>query len=111
MLIPLAPAMTVIDRFTPALGAVLAAHNAPAAFIDAEVAEMAVWRVTKTANRSVVGILNEFAYLGQVWGGADNERALLRLSIRLAAVPCGPLYSRQGSPDRELAAFLGKPRA
>ena len=111
VLVPLAPAATVIDRFAPALGAVLAGHQAPDGFIDAEMAEMAPWRVAKTANRSVVGIMNEFAYLGQVWGGGGDERALLRLSMRLAEVPCGPLYSRHGSPDRELAAFLSQPRA
>jgi len=33
---------------------------------------------------------------------------LLGLSVRLAGTPCGPLYKRDVSPDRELAALLAQ---
>jgi len=33
--------------------------------------------------------------------------SLLELSVRLAQTPCGPLYKRHLSPDRELTALLG----
>jgi len=31
---------------------------------------------------------------------------LLAIAIRLATMPCGPLYSKHVSPDRELASLL-----
>ncbi len=49
--------------------------------------------------------MNEFTYLGEVFSqGAQPD--LRALSIRLAAVPCGPLYKSQGSPEGELRALL-----
>jgi uncharacterized protein DUF6933 len=57
-----------------------------------------------TTNRSLVGVMNEFAFL------ADLHRAeqpdLMRLSMRLATTPCGPFFQRHISSDRELAAVI-----
>jgi hypothetical protein len=48
--------------------------------------------------------MNDFAFL------TDAHRAdhldLMRLSMRLATTPCGPLFQRHVSPDRELAALI-----
>ena len=66
---PLAPASTLIRRFAPALAATLHAHAVDAGFIEAELAAMADHRLTKTGNRSVVGIMTDFGYL------ADARRA------------------------------------
>ncbi len=103
VLMPLAPAATLLQRFGPHLAAVLAAHGTPAEFIDAELQEMDQVRLAKTASRSVVGIMNEFSYLADAW--RQDEPDLLALAVRLAATPCGPLYQRHISPDRELAAL------
>ena len=108
VLIPLAPATTVIARFSGVLGQVLAAHGASPAFVAAELTEMGEWRLAKTANRSVVGVMNEFGYLGQVYRDDSPEQPLLMLSLRLSETPCGPLYKRHVSPDRELAARLSE---
>jgi len=105
VLVPLAPASSLIDRFRSALGEILTAQGAGTDLVAAELAEMNEWRLAKTANRSVVGIMNEFTYLGEVFSqGAQSD--LRALSIRLATVPCGPLYKSQGSPGRELQALL-----
>ena len=64
------------------------------------------YRVATTANRSVVGIMNEFTYLAEAYRGDTPAPDLLALAMRLAATPCGPLYSKHVSPDRELAALL-----
>jgi hypothetical protein len=63
VLMPLAPAATLLQRFGPPLAAVLDAHGTPAVFIDAELQEMGEVRLARTASRSVVGIMNEFTYL------------------------------------------------
>lgn len=101
---PLAPAATLLQRFGPQLTAMLAAHGTPAEFIDAELQEIDQVRLAKTASRSVVGIMNEFTHLAGAW--RQDEPDLIALAVRLAATPCGPLYKRHISPDRELAAVV-----
>ena len=103
---PLAPATTLLARFPQQLATVLAAHGTPGAVIDAKQRQMRDRRLAKTANRSVVGIMNEFTYLAGAHGGDTPAPDLLALAMRLAATPCSPLYSRQVSPDRELVALL-----
>jgi hypothetical protein len=63
-------------------------------------------RLAKTANRSVVGIMNEFTFLADAYRSGMPVPDLLALAMRLAATPCGPLYSKHVSPDRELEALL-----
>jgi hypothetical protein len=63
-------------------------------------------RLAKTANRSVIGIMNEFTFLAESYRGDTPAPDLLALAMDLAATPCGPLYSKHVSPDRELAALL-----
>jgi hypothetical protein len=104
VLMPLAPAATLLQRFGSQLAAVLDAHDTPAEFIDAELQEMDEVRLAKTASRSVIGIMNEFTYLAEAW--RQDEPDLLALAVRLAATPCGPLYKRHISPDRELATLI-----
>lgn len=67
---------------------------------------MADVRLTPTANRSVVGVLNEFARLADLHR-ADLHRAaghdidgdsLLKGSLQLARTPLSPLYARHVSP-------------
>ena len=106
VLVPLAPAATVIDRFPALMENVLRAHGLSDSFVEDELAEMTAHRVAKTENRSVVGVMNEFARFGGYDYSVNDDHDLLRLSLRLAEIPCGPLYSRHVSPDRELAAFV-----
>ena len=106
VLMPLAPAATLLARFPRELSAVLTAHRTPQAVIDEELRQMRDRRLAKTANRSVVGIMNEFTFLAGAYRGDTPAPDLLALAVRLAATPCGPLYSKHVSPDRELAALL-----
>jgi hypothetical protein len=108
VLVPLAQSATLVKRFAPALAEVLAAHGAAQDFIEAEMGEMGDWRLAKTANRSVVGIMTEFTYLAEAHADDRGEPNLLELSLRLSETPCGPLYKRHGSPDCELAAYLSE---
>jgi len=106
VLVPFAPAATLIDRFPIALLAQLQAHEVRRSFTEAELVEMEPRRLAKTASRSVLGVMNEFKYLADVYAKLDGESDLLALSMRLAETPCGPLYKRHISPDRELAALV-----
>ncbi len=110
VLLPLAPAATVVDRFPAALATVLRRHGISEAFIEAECEAMADHCLAKTKNRSVVGTMSEFAFLGGAYAESEDAVDLVERSLWLARTPCGPLYSRQCSPDRELAAHLARRR-
>lgn len=106
VLVPFAPASTVLRRFRGDLGQVLDRLGVPAEFITAEVAEMASFRLEPTASRSVLGMMNEFAFLAEAFARGNGRPDLIAISSRLAATPCGPLQHSHGFPDRELAAIV-----
>jgi hypothetical protein len=106
VLMPLAPAATLPTRIAQQIAAVLAAHGAPSAIVDDELQRMRSCRVARTANRSVVGVMTEFAHLAEAYRDGNSDPDLLDLALRLATTPCSPLYGRNVSPDRELGALL-----
>lgn len=106
VLVPLAPAKTVADRFPEHLEAVLNALGTDPRLVAAEVAATTDARWAKTANRSVVGVTNEFTYLAEVDRAHGRSEDLVSMAVRLAGTPCSPLYKRHSSPDRELAALV-----
>jgi hypothetical protein len=67
VLVPFAPAATVVDRFRTAVATVLRAHRLSDSFIEHEMAEMTEHRLATTKNRRVIGIMNEFARLGGIY--------------------------------------------
>ena len=106
VLMPLAPASTLADRISEQITTVLTAHHAPARIIAEERRHMRAWQLGTTVNRSVVGVMTEFARLAGIDHDADPDTDLAGLAVRLATTPCGPLYRGNISPDRELAATL-----
>ncbi len=107
VLMPLAPASTMPARAADHVGEILAAHGVADATVKAELDEMRQWQVAPTANRSVVGVMNEFTFLADTFRDSLTPN-LVDLSVRLAGTPCSPLYKRHGSPGRELAALLAQ---
>jgi hypothetical protein len=106
VLMPLAPAATLLARFPQQVATVLAAHGTPDTIIAAELQQMRDHRLAKTANRSVVGIMNDFTRLAEAHRDNTPEPDLLGLAMRLATTPCSPLYSKHVSPDGELDALV-----
>jgi hypothetical protein len=103
VLMPLAPAATVLERFPAALAQVLRGHRVDDEFVEHEVEEMSEWQLVPTSSRSVVGVMNDFAYLAGEYAAASGGNNFVSLSLRLSGTPSGPLHGRHGSPDRELA--------
>jgi hypothetical protein len=106
VLLPLAPAATLAQRFPIALRDVLRALDMPAQFIDSEISGMSEVVYTKTANRSVLGVMNEFVFLAEGYrdqGGSVNPVAL---SLKLAGTPCGRLYKGAVFPDKALRELV-----
>ena len=59
-------------------------------------------RFAKTANRSVVGSMNEFTYSAEFYRDELSMDGLLQMSLRLSDTPCSPLYKSGVTPGREL---------
>lgn len=106
VLMPLAPAATLMVRFPESLRQILWAQGSPAVFIEFESAAMTEGTYAKTANRSVVGIMNEFSFLAEVHRARRGINDLNALAVKLSRTPCSPLYKRHTSPDRELTALV-----
>ena len=104
--VELAPAATLLGRIPAAIEAALWRQGVDEAFVAAERAAMGEVRIAPTNDRSVVGVMNEFAFLGETYH-RNGTTDLGDLSLRLAGTPVGPLDKRHGFPDRELAALVG----
>ncbi|NLR71689.1 hypothetical protein HGI47_12480 [Novosphingobium sp. ERN07] len=107
VLMPLAPVATLARRFPGQLALVLKEHGVPPEFIAQEVWRMDKVQYAKTANRSVVGIINEFVRQAEFWLAAyayqkGDDDDLLAISAKLAETPCSPLYKGPVSPDKAL---------
>jgi hypothetical protein len=113
VLMPLAPAATLVRRFPAQLALVLKEHGVAADFIAQEVWRVGEVRYAKTASRSVVGILNEFSKLAEFWLAAyayekGDDDDLLAISAKLAETPCSPLYKGPVSPDKALRELIAR---
>jgi len=64
VLMPLAPAATLGERFPEALQRVLEALGVVPAFVEVEISAMADVRHARTTNRSVVGVMNGYCIAG-----------------------------------------------
>ena len=65
VLMPLAPAAELAQRFPEHLAPVLFAHSAPHALIEHELNAMLDFQYAKTTNRSLVGMLNQYSRYGE----------------------------------------------
>ena len=106
VLLPLAPAATLAQRFPVALRDVLRALDTPVEFIDSEIDGMNEVVYAKTANRSVLGVMNEFAYLAEGYRDQGGSIDPVALSLKLAGTPCGPLYKGAVFPDKALRELV-----
>jgi hypothetical protein len=100
VMMPLAPAASLAQRFPQALAQVLNALEVNPLLIQAEVLQMTEVRFAKTANRKVLGIMNEFTFLIDNYRNRGGEVDLLQLSLWLARTPCSPLYKTAVFPDQ-----------
>jgi hypothetical protein len=60
LLMPLAPAATLLERLPSWIDTILDAHGVPRTLIDAELAQAGEIGLAKTNNRSALGVMNEF---------------------------------------------------
>jgi hypothetical protein len=106
VLIPLAPNFTLVQRFSEHLAPVLSAHGVAAPFIEDELRLMQDVVFAKTENRSVVGIMKEFAALGACYKNSSGTDNLLGLSLKLAQTPCYATTKNTHWPDKVLQELV-----
>ena len=104
VLVPLAPTPTLLCRVPECVELALSLQGLSGSFISTEVDEMRQTTLARTANRSLIGMLNEFAFLAEQWRPAAGN--LLDLSLRLSDVPCGPLFRTHTTPRQAVAAAV-----
>lgn len=102
VLLPAARAKTFARRLPAVVAEMLVALGVPDGAIDRELAEMASFAVGATANRQVLGSMNDFARMLEV--PQDPGESLLSAALLLSEAPCGPIGME--SPRRAaVAAF------
>lgn len=107
ILMPLAPATDLGLRFPQYLSRILEAHGISLSFIEYELLQMQQVQYAKTANRSVVGVMNQFVFLAERYRESGEADDPLALSLHLSETPCSPLYKSTISPKSELRRLVG----
>ena len=105
LLMPLAPASSLVKRFPRELVGLLTMQEADREFMASEIVAMGEVNLAKTANRRVVGTMNEFAFLAEGYREYMDTADLLLLSMRLADTPCSPI--KHNSPAQLIKEVLG----
>ena len=106
VLMPLAPATTLAKRFPQHLAQVLGAHGVAQTFIEVELRQMQNVAYAKTANRSVVGVMNQFAYHATFDHEYYEPQNLLALSLKLADTPCLATHKNSIWPRKALLELV-----
>jgi hypothetical protein len=99
VVMPLAPATTLAQRFPDALARVLLALEIGQDRVKFELEKMGQVTYCKTSNRSVLGIMNQFTYQAEGYRDHFGLVEPLALSVKLAGTPCSPLYRGAICPD------------
>jgi hypothetical protein len=93
----------VAVRLVPALGEVLRAIGVSQTDIRSELAAMADSTISTTASRSVLGSMNDFAFMLDTH--LERGDTLIDAALRLADAPCSPI--RMMSPREVAVEVLG----
>ncbi len=95
----------LLPEFREAVVAVLRQLGVPEVALRAERQHLVNIEIGPTASRSVLGSMNDFAFLGRSYVEARGGTDLVALALDLAEAPCGPLgYS---SPKDVARVLLG----
>ena len=95
---------TIVPRFQRALSDMLEALQVPPSVAQQEIDADGGFAFGPTANRSVVGVLNELGFLAGVHLSSGKCSSLLDLSLRLSDTPIGPL--KHVFPDEAVRLLL-----
>jgi hypothetical protein len=106
VLVPLAPASTLLRRFPFVLATTLAAHGVGRSFINSEIDAMQSVGVSKTQSRQLVGVMNELAFQADVSRRYESETSELAIAVMLSRTPIGIMGKSYRFPDQALAELV-----
>lgn len=107
VVVPARDGRSLVQRLSEALGLMLSAVGVPPDDAIAERGAMQRWAIGKTANRRVLGSLNDLAFQLEVGLSDFPDRTLLAQSLWLARTPLKVID--YGAPDQAtLAAFAAR---
>ena len=109
VVVPATDGRSLVQRLCEALGSVLFAVGVSADDVIAERGAMQRWAIGKTANRRVLGSLNDLAFQLEVGLRDSPDRALLAQSLWLARTPLKVID--YGAPDQATLAAFAASRA
>nr|WP_157522608.1 hypothetical protein [Mitsuaria sp. 7] len=109
VVVPAKDSRSLVRRIGEALDPMLASLGVPADDVIAERDAMQHWVLGKTASRSILGSLNDFALQLQIGLTHFPDRTFLEHSLWLAEAPMGAI--EYGSPDRATVAAFATDRA
>lgn len=107
VVVPARDGRSLVQRLSEALGLMLSAVGVPPDDAIAERGAMQRWAIGKTANRRVLGSLNDLAFPLEVGLCDSPDRTLLEQSLWLARTPLKVID--YGAPEQAtLAAFAAR---
>jgi hypothetical protein len=106
VIVPAKDIASLPTRLALAVGDMLRAIGVPEEPVIRELRQMVDWRIAKTANRRVLGSMNDFAWMLDVDSG--EPMTLLDRALLLAEVPCKPIG--MDSPRRATLSLFGEKR-
>ena len=105
VLMPLAPASSLVERFPQYLFKVLLSPGVSESFMQQELNYLDEVVYCKSTNRSIIGILNMFTYHLEGYQSIHYDNDWYELSMMMADTPCGPLYKSTITPGNALREF------
>ena len=105
VLMPLAPASSLVERFPQYLFKVLLSQGVSESFMQQELNYLDEVVYCKSTNRSIIGILNMFTYQLESYQSIHYANDWHELSMMMADTPCGPLYKSTITPGNTLREF------
>jgi hypothetical protein len=107
VLVPAKDIASLPTRLALAAGDMLRAIGVAEEQVIRELRQMVEWRVAKTASRSVLGSMNDFAWMAEV--DPRETMSLLDRALLLAECPCKPIG--MDNPRRATVALFAAGRA
>ena len=106
IIMPLRERHEMLKNFKLRLALLLIHLDVDAHLISAELDQMETVVIAPTANRSVLGSMNDFSQIAKWYYRDDEVIDLLYTNQRLARIPCGPIDYQ--IPDQLAPALLSK---
>jgi hypothetical protein len=105
LLLPLAPAASLLERFPDNLRVLLESLGVSPSFIATERWAMSEGSYAKTASRQILGVMNRYEFeLEYIRDHFHDD--LLQLSLRQSDTLAGPLHGGTRTPREELLALV-----